>query len=179
MEAFLDVAHPDAFVHLRNESTALARDTPAPDILLSSLSPVLSSVAGYSSLGSLYAGTGYWSRETSMPAPLTDHKVRPSGRRARSPRCCAFLPIPGTVGRLARAAGEKMTWLRGRRSARRGWFSGGDAAGLISAVTVQAITVDNKMYIFGGADWVTQSAIKRMWVYDHVLQVSHLRLALP
>lgn len=37
---------------------------------------------------------------------------------------------------------------------------------------MQAITVDNKMDILGGADWVTQAAVKRMWIYDQVLQVS-------
>lgn len=83
MDAFFDVEHPDVFVHVRNQSVALSQALPTSDVMLSSQSPVLSAKAGYSSLGSLYAGTGYWSRETNMPAPLTDHKVS-----AHSPPDC-------------------------------------------------------------------------------------------
>lgn len=39
---------------------------------------------------------------------------------------------------------------------------------------MQAITVGNKMYIFGGANWVSQAAVPRMWIYDQVLLVSAL-----
>ena len=42
---------------------------------------------------------------------------------------------------------------------------------------MQAITVDYKMFIFGGADWVRQAAVKRMWMYDQVLQVSGFYLS--
>lgn len=75
VDAFFDVEHPDVFVHVRNESVVLSQSMPASDVMLFSQSPVLSAQAGYSSLVSLYAGTGYWSRQTNMPAPLTDHKV--------------------------------------------------------------------------------------------------------
>ena len=67
--------HPDVFVHLRNASVPLALRTEPSDIMLSVKSPILGVAPGYNSLGSLAAGSGYWSREANMPAPLTDHKV--------------------------------------------------------------------------------------------------------
>lgn len=76
VESFYDVPHPDVFVHLRNQSVPLAERTVAPDIMLSDKSPILGSAPGYDSLGSLAAGSGYWSREGILPAPLVDHKVR-------------------------------------------------------------------------------------------------------
>lgn len=75
VDSFFDLEHPEVFVHVRNESVPLASGTVASNVVLSSQSPAEAAVAGYSSLGSLYAGTGYWSREANMPAPLTDHKV--------------------------------------------------------------------------------------------------------
>lgn len=37
----------------------------------------------------------------------------------------------------------------------------------------------NKMFIFGGANWVTQSATTRMWIYDQVLLVSARHVFVP
>ena len=34
-----------------------------------------SAIAGYSSQGNLFAGTGYWALQTDMPTQLTDHIV--------------------------------------------------------------------------------------------------------
>ena len=108
VESFFDVHHPDVFVHLRNESVALAANTAASDIMLSIQSPVLGTAPGYSSLGSLAAGSGYWSRELDLPVSLVDHKVRTSMQAVvmlpPSAKCCSDCDRVCTVDPFSHSA---------------------------------------------------------------------------
>ena len=46
-----------------------------PHALIVGAAVLQSAVAGYSSQGNLFAGTGYWALQTSLPTQLTDHIV--------------------------------------------------------------------------------------------------------
>lgn len=47
------------------------------DVLLSTRSPALGTISGYSSQGNLFTGSGYWALQADMPMQLTDLQVRP------------------------------------------------------------------------------------------------------
>ena len=68
--------HPDVFVFLRNASAPALDKAVVSDILLSSRSPALGAVSGYTSHGNLFTGSGYWTQQTDMPVNLSDLRVR-------------------------------------------------------------------------------------------------------
>lgn len=74
MEVFYDVDHPAVFLHLKDPAAeANSPAPPASKVLLQSSS---AAEAGFTSMGLLHAGSGYWAPEAVLPVPaLSDHAV--------------------------------------------------------------------------------------------------------
>lgn len=72
-----DSSHPDVFVHLQNPGASLSGA--APNTSQALLLTTTSDVSGYTGVGSLYRGSGYWTQGTDLPQALSDLSVVGSG----------------------------------------------------------------------------------------------------
>lgn len=73
IEVLYDSSHPDVFVHIQQPGAALA--SPAPNTSQVLLLDTATAVNSYTSGGSLYRGSGYWSEGQDLPQALSDLNV--------------------------------------------------------------------------------------------------------
>ncbi|KAL4425842.1 hypothetical protein ABPG75_009858 [Micractinium tetrahymenae] len=76
-EVYLDIDHPAVFLHLRDPAVGSAPEPAASKVLLSSDA---TPKTGFTNMGLLHAGSGYWATEEPLPVrALADHAVVPAG----------------------------------------------------------------------------------------------------
>ncbi|KAK9803074.1 hypothetical protein WJX73_007021 [Symbiochloris irregularis] len=72
VEVYYDADHPSVYVHTRNPNQQIASVSNATQVLLL---PSTQKVPGYTNLGSVTSGGGYWIDTPEMPASLSDISV--------------------------------------------------------------------------------------------------------
>lgn len=77
VEVYYDIERPAVFLHLRDPAADSAPEPPASKVLLSSDA---APKTGFTNMGLLHAGSGYWAAEEPLPVrALADHAVVPVG----------------------------------------------------------------------------------------------------
>ena len=73
VEVFYDADHPSVYVHTRDPDVQVSSVSNATQVLLL---PSTQKVQGFTNLGSVTSGGGYWIQQPTMPAAISDLTVR-------------------------------------------------------------------------------------------------------